>query len=63
MVLGREYKTVGSEREQENVTREWKGTFLAIPELWQQGRAFWDGNSLRDTESFTEVSLKNCSIM
>ena len=23
--------------------------------LWQQGQTFWDGNSLRDPESFTEV--------
>lgn len=64
MVLGRERETVGSEREQENVTRECKGIFLAIPELWWQGQAFWHGNGLRDTKfHFIYRILKNCSIM
>lgn len=47
MVLGRGCETDGSEREQENRTREWEGTFLTIPELWQQGQAFWDGKFKR----------------
>lgn len=37
VILGRRRETVGSEREQENMTSEWMGTFLAIPKHWQQG--------------------------
>lgn len=37
MVLGKRRETAGSEREQENMTSERMGTFLAISKHWQQG--------------------------